>query len=148
MLSKTELIERLQQYMTLKNAETPICALYLFGSYAAGRATSLSDIDLAILLEQAEPRENYFKYRLNLMAEFSSQLGTEKVDVIILNDATPDLAYYIIKDGQLLFKRPEKRGQLVAFIARTYDRYFDYLPAKKLFSAALIQRIKEGRFGG
>ena len=148
MLSKTQLIERLQQHMTLKNADSPICALYLFGSYATDRTTPLSDIDLAILLEQSESRENYFKHRLNLMAEFSSRLGTEKVDVIILNNATPDLAYNIIKDGQLLFKRPETRGQLVVFIARTYDRYFDYLPVKKLFSLALTQRVKEGRFGG
>ena len=148
MLSKTELIKRLQQYIVLKNVETPICALYLFGSYAADRATPLSDVDLAILLEQAVPREDYFKYRLNYMAEFSSLLGAEKVDVIVLNDATPDLAYNIVKDGQLLFKHPDKRGQLVTFIARMYDRYFDYLPVKKIFSAALIQRIKEGKFGG
>lgn len=148
MLSKIELLERLQQYMALKNADISICALYLFGSYAADRTTPLSDVDLAILLEQDEPGKNYFKHRLNLMAELSSRLGTEKVDVIILNEATPDLAYNIIKDGQLLFERPETRGRLVDFIAKTYDRYFDYLPVKKLFSLALTQRIKEGRFGG
>ncbi|NLJ56370.1 MAG: hypothetical protein GX334_04890 [Firmicutes bacterium] len=55
----------------------------------------LGDVDLAILWDQTEPKSNYLKHRLNPMTGFSSQLGTKKVDVVVLNKATPGLFNYI-----------------------------------------------------
>jgi hypothetical protein len=132
----------------MNNADSNIIASYLFGSYATGKATKLSDIDIAVLLDETMDRKNYLNMKLLLLANLSSCLGTEKIDVVILNEATPDLAYNVIKDGVLLFERQGSKGQQVTFKARTFDRYFDYLPVKKMFSEVLSTRIREGRYGG
>ena len=58
------------------------------------------------------------------------------------------MAYSVIKDGALVFEQQDTRGQFVSFKAKTYDRYFDYLPVKRIFSEALSTRIREGRYGG
>jgi hypothetical protein len=89
-----------------------------------------------------------YNIKLDVMADLSSCLGAEWIDLVILNEAPHDLAYSVIKDGTLVFEHQDTRGQLVSFKARTYDRYFDYLPVKRLFSEALSTRIREGRYGG
>lgn len=130
------------------NYDNNIIALYLFGSYATGKASNLSDVDVALLLDEAVANSDYLSRKLLLLADLSSCLDIERVDVVILNEAPPELAYNVIRDGELLFENQDRRGQLVSFKARTFDRYFDYLPVKKIFSEALSKRIREGRYGG
>ncbi|MEG3072163.1 MAG: nucleotidyltransferase domain-containing protein [Candidatus Syntrophopropionicum ammoniitolerans] len=70
----------------LKN-DQDIVAIYLFGSFAAGMQTPLSDIDLAIILDHNLPPSRYFKKKLDLLAIVTSLLKTDAVDLVILNQA-------------------------------------------------------------
>lgn len=144
---KDKLISAIQNYLS-NNTNSEIISVYLFGSYATGKASEQSDIDIAVLLCESVDRKKFLAKKLLLLADFSSCLGTERIDLVILNEATPELAYNVIKDGCMLFERKGTRTQLVDFKARTFDRYFDYMPVKKMFSEALSRRIREGRYGG
>lgn len=138
----------LQKFINTIRDSGQIIAFYLFGSYAAGRATPQSDIDLAILFDKSFERERYLPERLRLMGELSIVLETDRVELVVLNEAPPALAYRVIKDGELLFARDERKGQLVDFKVKTMDLYFDFLPAQRIFSEGLARRIREGSFGG
>lgn len=112
------------------------------------RPTPLSDIDLAVLLDRCVGKEQFLNKKLQLMGDFSAIMGTDRIDLVVLNEAPPGLGYRVIKEGKLLFSREEAKDQLVAFKVRTFDRYFDYQPVQRVFSEGLARRIKEGSFGG
>lgn len=82
-----------------------IITLYLFGSYARGKTTPLSDVDLAVLLDDSVSKEDYFDKELELRAEFSGILKTDEIDLVVLNQAPHTLAYKVISDGKVLFCR-------------------------------------------
>ncbi len=125
-----------------------IVAIYLFGSYAEGRQTPISDIDFAVLLNGDFPPSRYFEKKLELLAMITSLLKTDEVDLIILNHAPPALSYRILSKGRLIFEKEDGKGQRVNFQVRTYDRYFDFKPIEKILREGLVRRIKEDRFGG
>ncbi|WP_066637988.1 type VII toxin-antitoxin system MntA family adenylyltransferase antitoxin [Desulfolucanica intricata] len=125
-----------------------IIAMYLFGSYAEGKQTPVSDIDLAVLLDRDFSSKLYFEKKLDILSTTTSILKTDEVDLVILNQAPPALAYRVLCKGKLLYEKPEAKAQRVNFQVRTCDRYFDYKPVEKVIHEGLIRRIKEGRFGG
>jgi predicted nucleotidyltransferase len=57
---------------------------YLFGSYAKGRITPLSDVDVGVLLDDKIDPKVYFDMQLDLSDQLSSYLNKE-VEVVILN---------------------------------------------------------------
>ncbi len=125
-----------------------IVDIYLFGSYAEGKQTPASDIDLAILLDRDFPPGRYFEKKLKLLAIITSLLKTDEVDLVILNQAPPALSYRILCKGRLLFEKEDGKSQRVGFQVRTYDRYFDFKPIEKVLHEGLARRIREDRFGG
>jgi predicted nucleotidyltransferase len=76
-------------------------AAYLFGSRSEGRAHRESDVDLAALLDPAVHSDTAarFRERVRLAAWLVGQLGTNAVDVVILNDAPPPFARRIVTTG-------------------------------------------------
>jgi len=75
---------------------------YLFGSAARGELTTLSDIDVAVYLDESLSSEEKFKLQLDLIGELASALKTDKVDLVVMNDAPLLLSYNIIKYGKLV----------------------------------------------
>ncbi|PIQ77829.1 hypothetical protein COV82_02640 [Candidatus Peregrinibacteria bacterium CG11_big_fil_rev_8_21_14_0_20_46_8] len=100
-------------------------ALYLFGSRAQNRAGPLSDYDFGVLLNDKIPAKNFLDSKLEIMAQLRQQYETNKVDVVILNEAPPLLAMNIISDGKLLFE--DDHEARVDFETRTTMKYLDRL---------------------
>ena len=148
MFLKEELILSIRKFIDKNKDRGEMSAFYLFGSYAKGMQTTLSDVDLAVLLDKAVGPEQYLAERLRLMGELSVILGTDMFELVVLNEIPPNFAYRVIKDGELLYVRDEAASQLVDFKVRTMDRYFDFLPVQRLFSEGLAKRTREGVFGG
>jgi predicted nucleotidyltransferase len=48
-LTQTEVISRLQRFIARVSKHVPVRSVYLFGSYADGRAGDDSDIDVAVI---------------------------------------------------------------------------------------------------
>jgi predicted nucleotidyltransferase len=90
----------------LQRAKPPgLVAAYLFGSHAEGRAHRESDVDVALLLDLAvhPGPEARFEERVRVSAWLAGELGTNAVDVVILNDAPPTLARRIVTTGVRLY---------------------------------------------
>ncbi len=82
-----------------------VLAAYLFGSRAEDRAHRESDVDVGVLLERDRypDRADRFEARLRLIGELSAGLGTDEIDVVILNDAPPELGRRIVTSGARIF---------------------------------------------
>ena len=137
-------IDRLENLIPSFENDPGIVLAYLFGSYAVGAPSALSDVDIAILLAPNVPREKYLDYRVKYISLTARLLHDDRVDVIVLNAAPPLLAHQAIK-GKALFERsPEAR---VKFEVDTQRKYLDLKSFYAIDAAYTRQRILEGRFG-
>lgn len=81
---------------------TGVVSAYLFGSHAEGRAHRESDVDIGVLLD----REKYptsrdrFDARIDLIGALGGVLERNDVDLVILNDAPPELGARIVTEGK------------------------------------------------
>jgi predicted nucleotidyltransferase len=116
---------------------------YLFGSQAEGTAGPLSDVDIAVLLEPQVDRERWFQVRLDLTNELMGLFHRDKVDVVILNEAPPVLAYEVIQFGQLLHETIP--GTRIDFEVATTHRYMDTQPLRRIQDCRLFERAEEYR---
>lgn len=82
-----------------------VVAASLFGSQAAGRTGPLSDVDLAVWLDPALSGEARSALRRELLAAAIHVLGTDEVDLVVLNDAPPLLQHRVLRDGVRLVER-------------------------------------------
>lgn len=80
-----------------------VASAYLFGSVAAGRAHRESDVDVGVLLDRRlyPGRADRFEARLRLIGLLQSATGRD-IDLVVLNDAPPQLARHIMTAGSRL----------------------------------------------
>lgn len=117
---------QLEQRVTeeLASADDRLVAAYLFGSVARGTDSSSSDIDVGLLLRTA-PSGELDDLRFNLEGNLERALG-QRTQVVILNNAPPDLVHRVLRDGRLLLDRD--RAARIRFEVRARNEYFDLLP--------------------
>ncbi|MBI5234942.1 MAG: nucleotidyltransferase domain-containing protein [Deltaproteobacteria bacterium] len=134
---------------TLKSAlgkRSEIKFAYLFGSLAKGTAGRTSDIDVAVYVDdKALKMEQGYGYKAELTTALMSALGTNKVDVVVLNVAKPFLRHQVMKNGKVILSNDAREA--ADFIVDTMRRYDD---AKRLMAIQhhyMLRRIEEGRFG-
>ena len=97
--------------------------VYLFGSMARGDQGPMSDYDYAVYLDEKDKKETT-RVRFQLMDELSRALGTDKVDIVMLDSAvSPELKYNILQEGKLIFEREPFR---VLVEPRILNEYFDF----------------------
>jgi predicted nucleotidyltransferase len=130
-------ISRLQQLRTGLEPDSAIAAVYLFGSFARGTATGISDVDVGILFHSTIDESRYFDLKLEFLSRIMAILMTEKVDVVVLNHAPMHLAREIVSHGTLLLDRDPR--QRLSFEADCIGRYLDFKP----FMAVQVRAIKE-----
>jgi hypothetical protein len=110
-----------------------IQAVYLFGSTAADRAQSHSDLDLAIV---PVPGATYRK--LDYLAALTAQ-GFDKVDLVSLDTSDLVLRFEAVRPNRIVYATPQfDHG---AFYSRVVREYFDFEPYLLRQRQALRQRI-------
>ena len=102
---------------------------YLFGSVARGDAGALSDIDVAVFIDEDVAAPGPYGYDAELITYLMTELGTNDIDVVLLNRAPPLLYHRVLRDGQLLLARDLKATTTRAGYA--LSRYFDFVPQLK-----------------
>jgi len=98
---------------------------YLFGSHAKGEATELSDVDLAVSFDVGADAR---KAQGELLDALVRELETDRIDLVLLEDVPPPLAFRIIRDGERLVARDPRED--VSFRTRTIWRYLDFKPLR------------------
>lgn len=121
-------------------AQSPVSAAYLAGSLSS-RASfgQLSDIDVAILLMDQIKSDQFFDYQLFFLSELANRLESDSIDVVILNQASLLLKLQVIKYGQILFSRDEKRR--ISFETKAVMDYLDFKKFDEIQHQALSRRI-------
>ena len=83
--------------------------VYLFGSMARRDNGPMSDFDFAVYLDSKKSSQ-FFDVLLTLMAKIPLLLGTDKVDVVIINAIDNlILKHNIIMEGEVLYEVPGYR---------------------------------------
>lgn len=82
----------------------PVLFAYVFGSYAKGRETAKSDLDIAVFFDKNLPKEKYRAVIGDLREELAHGLKAyDKIDLISLNNAPPLLEREVVYEGKLLY---------------------------------------------
>ena len=134
-------VEQLADFFQGERANGVVSA-YLFGSHAAGRAHRESDIDIGVLLDResyATARER-FDARLSLIGELGSFLESNDVDLVILNDAPPELGARIVTEGIRVFCSDEETNH--AFVRDVQLRAADVAPFLERMRRIKLEAIR------
>ena len=126
-------IKRLEELPDLLESIGNVEFAYLFGSSAGTGPKPLSDIDIAVFLEESC---NFSESRLEILGRINDLLETDEVDLIVLNTAPLSLVGRILSRKKLVFSRND-------FLRHR----FESLSLRKYFDFKLIEeKILRGRF--
>lgn len=117
----------------------------MFGSHARGAAQPHSDIDVAVYLAESRPSESAYGYAADLATALMRALGTNALDVIVLNHAPPLLYHRVLRDGVRVLSRD--LHATTTREGRALSRYCDYVPQLAKIEAAHRARLAGSRFG-
>jgi predicted nucleotidyltransferase len=117
---------------------------YLFGSLARGHAAPHSDVDVAVHLDERRHEGYGYGAAAEIAAELMAALGENRVDVVVLNRASPLLYHRVLRDGIRLFSRD--LAATTTREGRALSRYCDYVPQLAKIDAArrAARRAAEG----
>ena len=118
---------------------------YLFGSAAVGAAQAHSDVDVAVYVGEPRPPASAFGYVADLTADLMRVLVSNRVDVVLLNDAPPLLYHRVLREGVRILARDLRAT--TAREGQALSRYCDFVPQLEKIGAAHRARTAGGRFG-
>jgi predicted nucleotidyltransferase len=126
-MNRRQVVQKLAE--ALASLDDRVLAAYLFGSVARGTDHAGSDVDVGILL-RAATAGGLDSERFSLERELERILG-RRAQVVVLNEAPPDLVHRVLRDGELVVDRePAAR---IAFEVRARNEYFDLLPVLRRY---------------
>ena len=97
---------------------------YLFGGLARGERRPLSDVDIAVYLAGIATAD----VKLDILGKLIDILGTDEIDLVILNTAPPLLAMNVLRKKQVVAdNEPAMRHR---FESLSFRKYFDFLPVE------------------
>jgi hypothetical protein len=104
----------------LKNRQKVVFS-YLFGSLARDKVLPLSDIDIAIYLKEGVDLD---QEKMSILQNLIDLLGTEEIDLVLLNTAPLTLKARIVENKKILVdKEPFLRHSFESLVLR---EYFDF----------------------
>jgi len=112
---------------------------YLYGSALYDPTLSGGDIDVALYLKPSNMKE-YIKKEAELTAFLISRLGTDEIDLRILNVLPLVFQYSILKEGILVLSRDEI--ERADFETTVMMRFFEIKPYLDEYRLMLSQRIR------
>ncbi len=103
--------------------EIRLVVAYLFGSQARGQARPVSNVDIAVYLNEGLKKGERFDLKLRLIGDLSVILQTDGVDLLLLRDLPLFFQYRIVREGKLIFCKDEL--QRIRFEFRVMSLFFD-----------------------
>ena len=116
-----DILQRLSAVKAILLQDENIIFAYIFGGLAKGEVRPLSDIDIAVYVKH---KENLPEYKIHLFKEITDALGTDEVDLVILNTASVCISGRILQNKQVLVdKFPFQRH---SYESLTLREFFDF----------------------
>jgi hypothetical protein len=138
-LPRDILVRAMEKLPNVFEKDPQIIAAYIYGSYATGKITDLSDIDIALLLRE----KGDWNKQLELIDSIAEAIETDDFDLVILNDCPPYMQYEVIAYGKMIYEKDH--DDRCDFQVRAFQRYFDVKHIYDEYNYYLKKRIKEGR---
>ncbi len=127
----TDVVDRLPAVGRLIERNPSVVFAYVFGGVARGRVTPLSDLDIAVFLDE---HVSHGEVKANLAAELGTFLASDAVDIVVLNTAPLSLAGRVLADAKVLVDRdPSRRYEYESLTRRMF---FDF----RYLERAILQR--------
>lgn len=119
-----------------------VVVAYLFGSLVKREISPLSDIDIAVYLDERIPRNRQNEVHMTLLNELITILGDD-IDLILMNSADLLMNFNIIKEGEIIYQRSETEKVMIE--SEIMDRYMDMRYYHKRHVDVTLDRMaKEG----
>jgi len=142
---KGDVRKHFPELVELFKKDQDVVAVYLFGSYGRDDIGSLSDVDIAVLLEPRVSSVNYFEKQLQLVRDACHLLHTGEVDLVVLNEAPLTFKYGVISDSKVIYCANEEVK--IDFETRAMLDYLDTEKIRDEYFFYLHKRIREGDYG-
>jgi uncharacterized protein len=114
---------KIQQFIKIFEKYSAVKLVYIFGSQVTGKTGPLSDYDFAVYLEENDPKVQ-FLIKTKLLDELSRVLGSDKLDLVVLNTVQgSELKYNIISQGKLIYQQEPYK---LSVEPKILNEYFDY----------------------
>jgi predicted nucleotidyltransferase len=97
---------------------------YLFGGLARGERRPLSDVDIAVYLAGIATAE----VKLDILGKLIDILGTDEIDLVILNTAPPLLSMNVLRNKRVV--ADNEPGMRHRFESLSFRKYLDFLPVE------------------
>ena len=115
------ILDFLPQVVDFLKTRQKVVFAYLFGSLARDKVLPLSDIDVAIYLKEGVDLN---KEKMSILQNLIDLLGTEEIDLVLLNTAPLTLKARIVENKKILVdKEPFLRHSFESLVLR---EYFDF----------------------
>jgi uncharacterized protein len=142
-LSLEELKKELADFFSVKEE---VVLAYLFGSCLQRTFGKEQDIDIALLLDsnfyESMDKGKSYGYQAETIVELMNLLKYNPIDLVILNQCTPVLAYQVIHHGVLLFARSEESR--IHFEVSSLKRHADTKHLRDIKRVYSGKRIEKG----
>nr|WP_321496866.1 nucleotidyltransferase domain-containing protein [uncultured Methanolobus sp.] len=135
-LDKEELLPLLREFF-LKEESVELA--YLFGSVAEDTAGPLSDVDIGVYLSETLTEKERIYKRIDLINELSDLLRSDKLDLLVVNDASPVLSFEVIRPNVTIFSRDENLR--VDVECRIMSVYLDWNYYEDRLNRHFLERI-------
>jgi predicted nucleotidyltransferase len=131
-----DISDRINQAGQYLEKRKDVIFAYLFGGLTKGDPKPMSDVDIAVYLDEGV---DCIQAKLDILGDLIDILNTDQIDLIVLNQSSLALSMNVIKNNRLLVdKQPFKRHAQYSLVMR---KYFDY---SRLESAILKRRFFHG----
>lgn len=94
----------------------------LFGSYARGDNSPISDIDIGVKTSRNSEGNNSLQLKL---AGLGDTMSKPSFDIVLLDNASLTLQYRVVRDGEILYQRDSVAWP--AFVEYVISRYPDWI---------------------
>ncbi len=118
--------QKLSKIIGVIKSHPNVVAIYLFGSHAKGEATPLSDVDVAVILENPTPESE---------ADIGS-LTSPEIDVVLFHRLPLHIKYEVLKYGKEIFVRDEEK--LLKIKLKVMREYLDTARMYRMISSEVL----------
>jgi hypothetical protein len=121
-------------------AEPRVAYALVFGSAARGSSHAHSDVDVAV---GVRPGPRLSALEVGTLAARLEAVAKRPIDLVILDEAPPPLAYRVFRDGKVILERD--RSALVERRARAILEYLDFQPIEEILTRGALAAAARGR---
>lgn len=125
----------------LEDYKLKVISAFLFGSCHTGSMTPLSDVDIAILFDERLSSEEIENMENEIYVKLTEALGTDEVDLIVLNRAPLSVRFGVLKDKEIIYFSDKQK--VIDFQCNVVSKYLDFKPIRDSMNKEFLSMIKD-----